>query len=218
VIRDITERKRVEKVLLKNSKELYSAYEKLTASEEELRERVDDLTRSGRALQESEERYRTILDQAADTVFIHDQNGRILEVNQKACQNLGYTREELLLLSIGDIDRDAIKTGMHESWSAILAGETHTFESNQIRKDGSTFPVEISLGSVRLHQGPVVLSIIRDITVRKRAEETIRVALAEKEILLREVHHRVKNNLAGIIALINLQISSLSDPAFISPI
>jgi len=61
-----------------------------------------------------------------------------------------------------------------------------------------------------------LLGISEDITERRQAEETIRHALAEKEVLLREIHHRVKNNLAGILALIELQISSLSDPAAIS--
>jgi two-component sensor histidine kinase len=61
----------------------------------------------------------------------------------------------------------------------------------------------------------VVISLL-DITERKKAEETIQQALAEKEVLLREIHHRVKNNLAGILALIELQISSLTDPVAIT--
>jgi PAS domain S-box-containing protein len=55
-----------------------------------------------------------------------------------------------------------------------------------------------------------------DITERKQSEQTIQRALAEKEVLLREVHHRVKNNLSGILSLIELQISSLSDPVQIA--
>ena len=67
-------------------------------------------------------------------------------------------------------------------------------------------------------QGEIVavVAIIRDVTESKRAEDMIRYALAEKEVLLREIHHRVKNNLAGIISLINLQSASLTNPGTIS--
>jgi len=85
------------------------------------------------------------------------------------------------------------------------------------RKDGGVFPTEHFVRPIKDPNGRIlyVVSVVCDITERKKADETIRHALAEKEVLLREVHHRVKNNLAGIIALINLQTSSLTDPAFI---
>jgi PAS domain S-box-containing protein len=124
-------------------------------------------------LRESEERYRTMMDQAADAIFMHDETGRILDVNRKACQSLGYSREELLSKSIGDLDPEAIQTGKHELWVKILAGDQLTFESHQIRKNGSSLPVEVTLGSVRLPLGQAVLGIVRDITDRKRAEKQI---------------------------------------------
>jgi PAS domain S-box-containing protein len=140
---------------------------------------LQDITERKRAeetLRESEERYRTMMDQAADAVFVHDETGRILDVNRKACESLGYSREELLSRSIGDIDPAAIQTGKHELWGKILAGEHFTFESRQTRKDGSTIPVEVTLGSVRLPLCPAVLGIVRDNTERKRAEaERIRL-------------------------------------------
>jgi PAS domain S-box-containing protein len=133
------------------------------------------------ALRESEERYRAMMEQAADAVFMHDETGRILDVNRKACQSLGYSREELLSMSIGDIDPDAIKAGKHELWGKILAGEQFTFESHQMHKDGSVSPVEVTLSSVHLPLGPAVLGIIRDITERKQAEEEIHRLNAELE-------------------------------------
>jgi PAS domain S-box-containing protein len=99
-----------------------------------------------------------------------------LDVNRKSCLSLGYTREELLAMTIGEIDPDAIQSGKQELWGRILAGESFTFESRQRRKDGSIFPVEVTLGSVRLPLGPAVLGIVRDITERKQAEETLRTS------------------------------------------
>jgi PAS domain S-box-containing protein len=124
-------------------------------------------------LAESEAWYRTMLEQAADAVFMRDETGRILDANRKACQSLGYTREELLSKNVWEIDPDALQFGKRDLWGRIMAGESFTFESRQRRKDGSIFPVEVTLGSVRLPLGPAVLSIVRDITERKRAESLL---------------------------------------------
>ena len=125
-------------------------------------------------LAESEARYRTMLEQAADSVFMHDETGRILDVNRKACRSLGYTREELLAKTIGEIDPATRQSEMRELWGRVLAGESFTFERQQRRKDGSTFPVEVTLGSVRLPLGPAVLGLVRDITDRKRVEASLK--------------------------------------------
>ncbi len=124
-------------------------------------------------LAESEARYRTMMEQAADAVFMRDAAGRILDANRKACQSLGYTREELLAKNVWEIDPAALQSGKHEIWDRIMAGESFTFESHQRRKDGSVFPVEVTLGSVRLPLGPAVLAIVRDIKERKRVETSL---------------------------------------------
>jgi PAS domain S-box-containing protein len=146
---------------------------------------IEDINQRKQAedtLRASEERYRTIMDQAADAIFMRDETGRILEANRKACQSLGYSREELLEKSVWDIDPEALQAGKQRLWGRILAGEQFTFESRQRRKDGSSFPVEATLGLVRLPAGPAVLGLVRDITERKRAED----ALIESEKSLRE--------------------------------
>jgi len=138
-----------------------------------------------KALRESEDRYRTILEQATDAVFIHDETGRIIDANRKACQSLGYSREELLSKSIGDIDPDAIQAEKDELWGKVIAGEHFTFESRQRRKDGGAIPVEVSLGSVHLPDRRVIIGTVRDITDRKSAEEEERLTRERFETLVK---------------------------------
>ncbi|MCX7824975.1 MAG: PAS domain S-box protein, partial [Verrucomicrobiae bacterium] len=134
---------------------------------------IEDITerkRAEMALRESEERYRTILEQASDAIFMHDESGRIVEVNRKACESLGYSREELLTKVIGDIDPKAIQTGKHKLWKRVLAGEQFTFESEHVRKDGGVIPVEVTLGAVRFATGTRIVGFVRDISERRMAE------------------------------------------------
>jgi PAS domain S-box-containing protein len=135
---------------------------------------VTERQQAHEGLEESEQRYRTMMDQAADGIFMRDEAGRIRDVNRKACASLGYTRDELLSMTVGDIDHETIQAGNQRLWGRILAGESFTFESHQIRKDGSILPVEVTLGSVQLPSGPAVMGIVRDITQRKQAEERLR--------------------------------------------
>jgi PAS domain S-box-containing protein len=163
-------------------------------SVEHLQREITERKRAEEALRESEERYRVMMEQAADAVFMHDETGRIMDVNRKACQSLGYSREELLAMSIGEIDPEAIRTGKHQLWGKILAGEHFTFESRQMRKDGSIFPIEATLGSLHLPRGPAVLGIVRDITERKLAEEKICRLNEELEKRVRDRTAQLENS------------------------
>ena len=86
---------------------------------------------------------------------------------------------------------------------------------NALRKDGSEFPVEIGLNPIETDDGAMVLAAVVDISDRKREEERLRAALKEKEVLLSEIHHRVKNNLQIVHSLLDLQSARITDPATI---
>lgn len=133
------------------------------------------------ALQESQERFRRLIDQAADAIFVHDFDGRFLDVNQQGCTSLGYTRDELLSMSVTDVDPDAVPRGdSARFWPNLPA----TFEARHKRKDGTTFPVEIRLGAIEFGESKVVLAMARDLTDRKKAEEALRESQERLELAL----------------------------------
>jgi diguanylate cyclase (GGDEF)-like protein/PAS domain S-box-containing protein len=128
-----------------------------------------------KALQESEERFRILLERLPGGVFAHDLDGRILFVNDIASENTGYTKEELLNMNVADIDPESIEREDNiRFWHRLRFGESTVFESTHVRKDGSQYPVEIHLNAVELQNRPILLPIALDITKRKQLEERLK--------------------------------------------
>ncbi len=132
-----------------------------------------DITERNKAeekLLESEERFRKLVDQASEGFFLHD-TGKIIDVNKAACDMLGYSREELMQLFVWDMDN---KTGPFSYtkafWEELASGSNFIFESEFRRKNGTIFPVEVSMGCVELRGQKLTLKLVRDITERKQAE------------------------------------------------
>ncbi len=101
------------------------------------RKRVED------ALRESEERFRTMVEQAGDAMFLIEPDGSFIDVNQRACDALGYTRAELLTLSVPEIDPVFPKERFHDLFEGLQLRASVTVEAVHQRKDGTTYPVEI---------------------------------------------------------------------------
>ncbi len=160
------------------------------------------------ALRASEEKYRMLVEQAADGIFVTDSNGNYLEANPSGCAMLGYTREELLKLNIRDLAGREDQRGILLHLKELHKGDVDISERNLSRKDGSLLQVEIS--SKKLDNGRLQ-GIVRDMTARKQAEVQLKKALAEKETLLRELYHRTKNNMGVISAILSLQAGYFDD-------
>ena len=97
------------------------------------------------ALRVSEEKFRAYVEKAADALFVHDDTGRILDVNRQACVSLGYSREELLAMRVFDIDREADPVPTRAAWAQITPDVVRTLQGRHRRKDGTQFPVEVRL-------------------------------------------------------------------------
>lgn len=124
-----------------------------------------------RSLQSSEQRFKTLLEKSTDAFFLHDRNGRFLEVNQQACLNLAYSRDELLAMSMFDIEVGQNREELVRQWDKIQLNQTVLTEGVNRRKDGTTFPVEASIGLVSIDNEKLISVSIRDISERRRIEQ-----------------------------------------------
>jgi PAS domain S-box-containing protein len=135
---------------------------------------ITDLRQTEEALRASERRFRVFVDHAADAFFLQDEQGRILDVNCRACESLGYARDELIGMTPFDFDPDVTPGMVEDRIRKLNESETIAFEARHRRKDGTIFPVEIR-GKVFWEGGRrFFVSLVRDITERKRAEEALR--------------------------------------------
>jgi PAS domain S-box-containing protein len=135
---------------------------------------VSERVRLRMALEESEERFRRIVENAADAIFLLRTDGRFTDVNQQACEQLGYTREELLDMSTPDITVGFEEDRFAEIATQLANGATLTMERVHRRKDGSTLAMEIHSCAVELRGERLFLSVARDVTERKRLETAVR--------------------------------------------
>ena len=173
------------------------------------------------AIRESEERYRTQFDRASEGIFALSPEGSLLEVNEALARMHGYTREEMLALSLEDLDAPDSFNLSPERMQRLMAGESLTFEVEHRHKDGHVFPLEVSASLVSTAGRPVILCFHRDITERKRAEETARLLVQEKQqtqkmeslgSLAGGVAHDFNNMLGGIMGYADLLLAGEGDP------
>lgn len=140
-------------------------------------------------------------------------NGIIVYANPKFEQMFGYGTGELdeKPVSIVNYGEQPQEVAVQLISTIIEKGE-HTYEIHNVKKDGTPFWCEATT-SIFEHPdyGPVLVAVQQDISDRKEAQEKLKSSLAEKELLLKEIYHRVKNNLQVIYSLLNLQSRSLAD-------
>jgi PAS domain S-box-containing protein len=173
-----------------------------------------DLTKQ-RAAEESarlsQARYEGIVRISEDAIISLDDQRRISLFNQGAEKIFGYQPAEILGRSIETLIPGRFSDA-HRKHVANFAASPDTLRPMNerrslygLRKDGSEFPAEASISKFQVENETVLTVRLRDVTEQKRAEEQIRASLNEKEVMLKEIHHRVKNNLQVVSSLLNLQ-------------
>ncbi|WP_298667763.1 PAS domain S-box protein [uncultured Methanofollis sp.] len=164
------------------------------------------------ALAESEEKYRELVNNARDAIFLieitHDKRpGRFIEVNPAACTHLHYRREELLTMSAGEIE-DPETEGPHAlSMERLLLHSETAFESAFLRKDRSAIPVEVKCTLFEMAGRPVILAIARDITERKERQKKEAKAFRQIEKNMEQfaiLNDHIRNPLQVILGLATL--------------
>jgi PAS domain S-box-containing protein len=125
------------------------------------------------ALRESEERFRVLVEQAADSFFVFDEKGGLIDVNTRACESLGYSREELLAMHLRDVQDDFDEARLISSLSKVGGGQVLTLIRRARRRNGTCFPVEARLSRCTIGNKQLFLAVVRDITERQAHEREI---------------------------------------------
>ena len=179
---------------------------------------VRDITKRNNfiiALQKSEGRFRAVAESNVDGIIITDVNGKILFSNHNLETIFGYSKEEIIGKQLTVMIPNRYKKGHLNGLEKLKIGENSgrgtILETYGLKKDGTELPIEMSLSVYKSGKEIYLSAIIRDVSEREKAEEKIRVSLKEKEVLLKEIHHRVKNNLQIISSLLNLQKEYVDD-------
>jgi PAS domain S-box-containing protein len=154
---------------------------------------ITERKRAEYALRESEEKHRLLFESASDAIFIHDEKERMLAVNPPTAERLGYTHAELMSMTVGQVDTPEEAQHAPKRIARLMAEGHLTFETVHQRKDGSLVPTEVSGRQITWDGQSAILSICRDISDRKQAEQ-------ERLVLERQLQQSQKLESLGVLA------------------
>lgn len=175
---------------------------------------ISEHKKTREALIESELKYRTLVENMSEVILYVDNSDRILFANDNVTEMFGYDKTELAGQFAGELLVDGeYRNIMNDRIKLRRHGFTDRFEVKMRKKSGESLWVEISSAPLKDNSGNLIgsIGIYSDISERKTYENTIESSLQQKDMLLKEIHHRVKNNLQIISSLIKLQSSHVKD-------
>lgn len=168
------------------------------------------------------QRYAYLNKYANDIIMIADQDSRLLEANDRAVESYGYERDELLRMSLVDLHPPKVRAFLEEKLHQVAKAEGLVFETSQQRRDGVSFPVEISLNLLEIEGRKFYQAIIRDVTERKQGEKALVESekslrrLAEQLMTARETERQrisllLHDELGQALMLFKFQLSAIRD-------
>ncbi len=203
IVRDITARKKAQKEELRAK--LAEQTNELLKDEIEERKKIQKALVSARHYSES------IINSSLDIIVACDKKGLVTEFNEAGSKMFGYTQEEILGKGVWTLAKD--KEDADQLIVDILANGSFLGEILVQDKEGRVLPAYVSASKLINNEGNIIgtVGVVKDVSELKKSELKLRDSVAQKEVLLREVHHRVKNNLQVIISILKLQSFHIKD-------
>lgn len=179
-------------------------------------EDITERKKTEKALTESETKFRDIFNNANDFIIIHDMNGKFLEVNKVICRKLKYSYEELMNLSVWDVEKSDYHQLVKSRFEKMRESGQLVFETLLIAKDETTIPTEVNSRIIIINGEPAIISIGRDVTERKQAENALRQANRQINLLTSITRHDILNKVSIIFtyldaAKLNPEISAIQE-------
>lgn len=181
---------------------------------------ITEVMHAEQALRANETKYKALFEQSLQGVYLHDLEGRIIDVNDMACIQSRFTREELLERNIFDSHPTTADTPnlprkeIIRQWKQWPLGKRMVVEAVHQRKDGTLYAAEISTGSVHFNDSTFMLAIVQDVTERKKATENL-IKLQKLEslgLLAGGIAHDFNNLMSGVFGNIDLAVEANSQP------
>ncbi len=176
--------------------------------------------RAEKALMQSEKRYHTLFEAAGDAILIHDMEGRVLDANKTACERLMYEHHELIGKGCHEIEAPEYAHSMPGRMKELTQKGHLIFETQHLRSDNSSIPIEISCRKIEFEHQDAILCIARDISERKRLEEQRRKLFEQMEqaqkiqslgTLAGGIAHNYNNQLQSIIGNLELALDEINE-------
>lgn len=165
-----------------------------------------------KALEQSEENFKTLFNNSSDEVIVSDMDANIIEVNQVASERLGYSRDEFLKMNIKDLKPEKFRFHVNENRNETIQKGSHVFESENVTRDGQVVAVEINSRLFDYQGQKAILSISRNIQERKALERKVLSAVIKTEEKERERFSKdMHDGLGPLLSAIKLYVNEIND-------